>query len=136
MDKFESSIKEIPYSQEGVYEKLSDMKNLEAIKDKIPQDKIKEMVFDDDSFSVNIPPAGTLTFKIVDREPYKCIKFEAIKAPLPFKLWIQLMPLSENSCKMKITASVEANPFIKKMIAKPLSEGVEKMADMLSMIHY
>ena len=34
MTKFESSVKVIPYSQERVYEKLADLSNLEAIKDR------------------------------------------------------------------------------------------------------
>ena len=31
MTKFESTVKVIPYSQERVYEKLSDLSNLEAL---------------------------------------------------------------------------------------------------------
>ena len=30
----------------------------------------------------------------------------------------------------------DLNPFIKGMVAKPLKEGVEKLADMLAMIPY
>ena len=43
MTKFESSVKVIPYSQERVYEKLADLSNLEAIKDRLPEDKVKNM---------------------------------------------------------------------------------------------
>ena len=38
MAQFESSIKQIPYPQQAVYNMLSDLSNIERIKDKIPED--------------------------------------------------------------------------------------------------
>lgn len=136
MTQFESSIKTIPYSQESVYAKISDLSNLEAIKDKVPADKISNMAFDADSLSFSISPIGNITLRIVEREPYKCVKFEAEKSPVPFNLWIQLVPTNDNECKMKLTIRAEINPFIKGMIQKPLQEGLEKIAEMLSCIPY
>ena len=46
MTKFESPVKVIPFSQERVYGKLSDLSNLEAIKDRLPEDKVKDISFD------------------------------------------------------------------------------------------
>lgn len=136
MSKFESSIKAIPFSQEQVYSKLSDLNNLESIKDRIPADKVQNLSFDSDVLTFNISPVGDLTLKIIEREPFKCIKFETEKSPLPFNLWIQIVPASENECKMKLTISIDINPFMKGMIQKPLQEGLEKMADTLAMIQY
>ena len=128
MTKFESSVKVIPYSQERVYEKLADLSNLEAIKDRLPEDKVKNMSFDTDTLSFNVDPVGQLTSK--------CIKFETTNSPLPFNMWIQLVAVSEEECKLKVTIGLEINPFMKAMVQKPLNEGLEKMADMLSMIQY
>ena len=74
MTKFESTVKVIPYSQERVYEKLSDLSNLEALKDRLPEDKVKDISFDSDTLSFSVDPVGQLTLKIVEREPSKCIK--------------------------------------------------------------
>ena len=49
MVQFESTVKHIPYSQERVYNKLSDLSNLEAIKDRLPQDKVEDLRFDSDT---------------------------------------------------------------------------------------
>lgn len=136
MTKFESSVKVIPYSQERVYEKLADLSNLEAIKDRLPEDKVKNMSFDTDTLSFNVDPVGQLTLRIIEREPSKCIKFETTNSPLPFNMWIQLVAVSEEECKLKVTIGLEINPFMKSMVQKPLNEGLEKMADMLSMIQY
>ena len=134
MTKFESSVKVIPYSQERVYDKLADLSNLEPIKDRLPQDKVKDMSFDTDTLSFNVDPVGQLTLKIIEREPCKCIKFETINSPLPFNMWIQIVSSADEECKLKITIGLDINPFMKAMVQKPLQEGLEKMADMLSMI--
>lgn len=136
MTKFESNVKEIPYSQESVFEMLSDLNNLEKVKDRLPQDKIKQLDFTSDTLTVEVPPVGPITLQIVEKEPCKCIKFGTTTSPLPFNLWIQLLPTGSNNCKMKVTIGIEINPFMKAMVQKPLQEGVEKMADMLAMIHY
>lgn len=136
MTKFESTVKVIPYSQERVYEKLSDLSNLEALKDRLPEDKVKDISFDSDTLSFSIAPVGQLTLKIVEREPNKCIKFEATNSPLPFNLWIQLVATTDEECKLKATIGMELNPFMKAMVQKPLQEGLEKMVDMLAMIQY
>lgn len=136
MNKFESSVKVVPYSQERVYEKLSDLSNLEAIKDRLPEEKVKDLSFDSDTLSFNVAPVGQLTLKIVEREPSKCIKLETISSPLPFNMWIQLVATAEDECKLKVTIGMELNPFMKAMVQKPLEEGLEKMAGMLAMISY
>ena len=136
MTKFECRVKVIPYSQERVYDKLADLSNLESIKDRLPQDKVKDMSFDTDTLSFNVDPVGQLTLKIIEREPCKCIKFETINSPLPFNMWIQIVSSADEECKLKITIGLDINPFMKAMVQKPLQEGLEKMADMLSMIQY
>ena len=136
MTQFESGIKMIPYSVEQVYSKLSDLNNLESIKDKVPSDKISEFSFDKDSVSFNLSPVGNISLKIIDRNINKCIKFETITSPIPLNLWIQLLPVEDNQCKLKMTVKMELNPFIKGMISKPVKEGLEKIADMIAMIKY
>ena len=149
MSTFESSIRQIPYPQQNVYDKLSDLSNLktlkeryELIKDNMPEEArkqaeaIKDLQFDQDSLTVNVPPVGTIRLKVVDREEPKCIKFETEQSPVPFNFWIQLLPVTTTSCKMKLTIKADLNPFIKQMVKKPLSEGIEKIADVLQMIQY
>ena len=136
MSKFESSIRQINYPQQVVYQGLSNLDNLSKIQDKIPEDKANDLTFDNDSVSINVPPVGKITMRIVDREEPKTIKFETVESPLPFNFWIQLLPVTENSCKMKLTLKAELNPFIKGMVSKPLKDGIEKIADVLQMIKY
>ena len=103
MATFESSIKQIPYPQSAVYRSLSDLSNLEKVRDRVPEDKVKDFSFDHDSVTINVAPVGTITLRICDREEPKCIKFETAQSPLPFNLWIQILPVTETTSKMKLT---------------------------------
>ena len=135
MSKFESSIKHIPYRQQAVYDKLSDLSNLEKVRDKIPADKIKDLSFDSDSLTISAP-MGSVSMRIIEREEPKCIKFATENSPISANLWIQVVPEGDAACKMKLTIKAELNPFIKGMVSKPLQEGLEKIADVLAMIPY
>ncbi|MBQ2524486.1 MAG: SRPBCC family protein, partial [Prevotella sp.] len=131
MSKFESSIRQIDYPQQIVFQGLSNLDNLSKVQDRIPEDKAKDLSFDNDSVSINVPPVGKITLRIVEREEPKTIKFETVESPLPFNFWIQLLPVTETSCKMKLTIKAELNPFIKAMVSSHLQDGIEKIADVL-----
>ncbi len=134
--KFESSIKQIPYPQEAVYRNISDLSNLEKVRDRIPEDKINDFSFDEDTVTLNVQPVGELKLRICDREESKCVKFETVQSPVPFNVWIQVLPVDEQNSKMKVTVKAELNPFIKSMVEKPLQEAVEKIADALAQVQY
>jgi len=136
MTKFESSIKQVPYAQEAVYKNLSDLTNLEKVRDRVPEDKLQDFSFDTDSVSVSVAPVGKITLRIVEREEPKCVKFESVESPMPFNLWIQVLPVSETSSKMKVTVKADIPFMLKGMVSGPLQDGVEKIADALAMVPY
>lgn len=136
MTKFESSVKQIPYPVENVYRNLSDLNNLERVRDRIPEDKLQDFQFDSDSVQVSVAPVGTIKLRIIEREENKCVKFEAEQSPLPFNLWIQVLPVNETESKMKITVKADIPFMLKGMVSGPLQDGVEKIADALSMVPY
>lgn len=156
MSDFVSSIKVIPYSQESVFEKLSDLNNLERIKERLNDPAVKDRIqqeadkyhvgdvgkrldslsFDRDSLSIGGSPLGNLSLHIIEREAPKTIKMEGQGAPIPLNMWIQLLPVDAMTCKMRITVRAELNMFIKAMVSKPLQSGVENIANILASIPY
>lgn len=135
MATFESTVRHINYPQQSVYQLLSDLSNIDKVKDRIPEDKVKDLTFDTDSIGINTP-MGAVKLNIVERDEPKCIKFETTESPLPFNFWIQILPVTVQSSKMKLTIKADLNPFIKGMVSKPLQEGIEKIADALQSIKY
>ena len=136
MTKFESSIKQIPHSQQSVYRMLNDLNNVQRLKDRFPEgstgnadmdkvkDKLQSLSFDHDSLSVSVDPVGQISMRIIERDEPKTIKFESDNSPLSFNFWIQILPVTETSF------------FAKGMVSKPLQEGIEKIADALAMIPF
>ncbi len=135
MSKFESSIKKVAYPQENVYKMLSDLSNIERVRDRIPEDKLKDLTFDSDSVSIT-SPMGPVTLRVVERDEPKCVKFKAEQSPVPMNLWIQMLPTSETESKLKVTIKADLPFFMAAMAKKPLEEGVEKIAEALATIPY
>lgn len=136
MTEYTSEIKTIPYNDEPIFTMLSDLSNLEKIKDRIPNDQIKEFTFDRDHCSLEINPVGKIEFQIIDREPNKTIKFETTHSPVPINLWIQLKQAEENVTKMKMTLRADLNPFLKPMVSKPLQEALDKISHIIATLPY
>ncbi|MBP5375815.1 MAG: SRPBCC family protein [Bacteroidaceae bacterium] len=152
MAKYESQIKQVPYTQSAVYAKISDLTNLAVIKERfddpnvqaqMPADKIEEirgavqqMEFTTDTVTAPAGPIGTIAVQIVEREPEKCVKFASTNSPVSFKLWIQVLPINDTASKMKVTIDADLNIFMKQMVGPHLQKGVNKFADMLAMIPY
>lgn len=134
--KFESSVREIPYPQQNVYDMLSDLSHLQSVKERMPEEQLNGLTFDSDTVSMNVAPVGVISMRIIDREAPKCIKFETVSSPLPFNFWIQMLPVTDVTSKMRLTIKAEMNPFIKGMVSKPLQEALEKIADAMAMMNY
>lgn len=153
LSKFESEIKIIPQTQNVVYDRFSDLNNLATLKERlndpmvqerlaqqVPADKMDElrkyaegMTFDQDSLQI-ASPLGNVTLRILERDEPKCIKFASEGAPVQLYVWIQLLPHSVYECKMRVTVGAEVNFFMKGMVAKPLQQAADGLAQMLSAI--
>ena len=122
MTKFESSVKPIPYPVEDVYRNISDLRNLDKVRDRVPEDKLSDFAFDEDTVQVKVEG--------------KCVKFETEQSPMPFNLWIQVLPVTETTSKMRVTVKADIPFMLKGMVSGPLQDGVEKIADALAQVPY
>ncbi len=136
MTTYESEVKIIDSSDSKVYAMLSDLRNVEKVKDRIPSDKVQDLQFDQDTVSVNVNPVGDVALKIIEREPCKTIKFTTDKSPIDSFLWIQILPVEENKSKIKITLKAELNPMVKMMLGSYMEKFVNTFAEALTKIPY
>ncbi|MDR0845150.1 MAG: SRPBCC family protein [Tannerella sp.] len=136
MTEYTSEIKTIPYNDERIFSMLSNLSNLERIRERIPEDKVKNFTFDDDSCSFEVSPVGRLGFQIVNREPNKTIKFEAVNSPIPILIWIQLKQTEDSVTKLRMTMHADLNPFLKPMVSKPLNDALDKISTAIAEMSY
>jgi len=148
-EKYISEVKIITSPQEAVYDRLSNLNNLEQLFDPkkleeikknypdVPDIKLDNFQATADECSFSISPVGTIGVHIVEREPSKMIKLSGSKSvPFQFDCWIQLVKVDEASCKVKITIHAELNPMIKMLVHKHLKKGVDQIAEALTKIPY
>lgn len=148
-EKYVSEPREIAYSQELVFTRLSNLKNLEQFVSAEKMEeinkkggntsgfKVDDFAATEDRCSFKINPVGNVGIEIVEREPFKSIKFQGEKSvPFPATFWVQLVAIDESNCKMRLTLQAELNPMIKMMVGSYLEKGIGKLADMLSTMDY
>lgn len=136
MTEFTSEVKTIAYNDADVFRVLSDLRKLEMVKEKIPEDKIRDFSFDKDRVSFRVDPVGEVCFLVVEREPNKVVKFQSEKLPFDIFMWIQLVSKAEKDTRLRMTVRADLNPFIKGMVEKPMREAVDKIADALTHLPY
>ena len=135
MNTYESKQKQIRKEQGAIYDRISDLRNAKPYVDAIPKDmkgEMQDIEFTDDSVSFKAGMVGKVTMRIIDRSAPKMLKFGVEGVPVQANLWIQLVGVSENDTRMKVTVKADIPLMLKPMIGNKLEEGVERFADMLA----
>jgi len=150
LKKYVSDVKTVNWNNQIVYDKLSDLsflnimfgpENMERVKqqmgEKAPDMNIKNFVADRDTCSFDMPPIGTIALHIEEREDPKTVKIVSdATTQFQFKLWVQLLPINDTQCKMRVTLHIELNMMMKMMIGKKLDKGINQIADGIAQIPF
>lgn len=135
--KYESKITSAPCSAQQIYRVLSNLQNLERVRDMIPKDKIQEMEIEPDRVRMKVDGlAQKITIAIVDRIENDTVKFGAEGIPMDANFWIQLKELAPNDTRIKLTVKADIPMMFKMMIGKKLQDGLDQAADMLAQFPY
>lgn len=135
--KYESKITSAPCSAAQIYRVLSNMQNLERVKDMIPQDKIQEMEIYPDRVRMKIDGLGQkISIAIVDRIENDTVKFGAEGIPMQANFWIQMKEVSPTDTRLKLTVKADIPMMFKFMIEKKLQNGLDQAAEMLAQFPY
>ncbi len=131
--KYESKITASTCSAEQIYSVIADLRNIDRVKDLIPQDKVQEMECDTDFVRFKVDGLGQkIKIAIIDREPNKTIKFALQNMPMELTMWLQLKEVAEHDTRLKITMDAELPMMLKMMFEKKLQAGIDQAAEMLA----
>ena len=135
--KYESKITSAACSAAQVYRVLSNMENLNRVKDMIPKDKIQEMEVEPDRVRLKVDGlAQKITIAIVDRIENDTIKFGAEGIPMQANFWIQMKEVSPVDTRLKLTVKADIPFMFKMMLEKKLQTGLDQAAEMLAQFPY
>lgn len=131
-------------SAESVYDKLSDLNNLQSFLDKIPKDKIpadkleqfKNLTITSDSISIQGGPTGSVTLEVVERIRPTLIKLKAANIPLDLTLSLAISTTSETECTTQVIINADIPAILKPMVGGPLQQIADQFASVLSAIPF
>lgn len=152
MSRYESQVKTIYAAQPNVYARLSDLSQLQVMKDNLsPEQKamikekfdevskgkvsVSDVAFTADTASCKLQ-GMPMCVRIIDREPMKTIKFTAENSPVAATLWIQLIGTGPYETKVKVTLDVDIPFFLKPMVGSKLDGAADQIAEGLTRIPY
>ena len=135
--KYESKITSAPCSASQIYRVLSNLENLERVRQFIPQEKVQEMEISADRVRLKVDGlAQKITIAIVDRIENDTVKFGAEGIPMDANFWIQLKEVSPTDTRIKLTVKADIPFMFKMMVDKKLQQGLDQAADMLAQFPY
>ena len=135
--KYESKITSAPCSAAQIYRVLSNMQNLERVKDMIPQDKIQEMQISPDRVRMKIDGLGQkISIAIVDRVENDTVESGAEGIARQANFWIQMKEVNPTDTRLKLTVKADIPMMFKFMIEKKLQNGLDQAAEMLAQFPY
>ena len=108
---------EIHATTNQVLEFISISSNIEKL---LPQDKISDFKFDENSCSFKVQGGIIISLIQSGRDENKLYLASGQKSPFPFKLTIHTFTTNEG-CKGFIEFNGEVNAFLKMLVEKPLS---------------
>lgn len=141
MDTYKSNEETVYCNIDTVFAKLSNPECFRSLvnNENIPADmkqRMSEVEFTNDSIAFNAAPVGKVVLQIVEKVQPSKIVMAATSFPLPFQAEINLEKAAENETKLLVEFKIELNIMLRAMAAKPLGDGVKKMAQMLAMLPY
>ena len=152
MSRYESQVKTIYATQPNVYARLSDLSQLQTLKDRLTDEQkamlkakfdevskgkvtVYDLAFTTDTASCTLQ-GMPVCVKIIEREPMKTIKFTAENSPVAATLWIQLIGTGPYETKTKVTLDVDIPFFLKPMVGSKLDGVADQIAEALTKIPY
>ena len=137
MNTYESHIAKVPADATSIYAVISDLSNLERVRELIPQDKVQEMESAPDYIRIKVDGLGQkIVFRIVDRIENDTVKFGVENLPVEGNLWIQIKQVAPMDSRIKVTLKAELPMMIAMMAGKKIQQGIDQAADMLAMMPF
>lgn len=135
--KYESKISSALCPAAQIYRVLSNLQNIEKVRDLIPQDKVQELEIEPDRIRMKVDGlAQKITIAIVDRIENDTVKFGLEGIPMDANFWIQLKEVTPTDTRIKLTIKAEIPFMFKFMIEKKLQQGLDQAAEMLAQFPY
>jgi hypothetical protein len=126
MTTFESTPKITPYSQEIVFDALSDFNHFG---DLIPDGKVKSWQSTGDTCRFTVDGMGELGLRIAERQQFELIRYTGDgKVPFLFNLTVRLAA-REQGTEVVLALAASLNPMMKLIAEGPIAKFLDLVSD-------
>lgn len=131
-------------SAPNVFDKLSNLENLQGMLDKVPADRIpedKRQMFENiritpDTIEVPGGPMGNLVFRVTERVAPSLIKLKGEGIPIEMALILHLTPISDSSSSAKVDVDINLPAMLKPMVGGQIQKIANQFGEVLGAIPF
>ena len=134
MTSFESKTGTVHDTDEKIYSFLADFRNIVRI---LPPGRIKDWQTDGDSCRFTMDGLGSAGLKILEKEPFKTIKYSG-EGPysIDFLFWIQIRQVGDMDSRIRLTLRADLNPVMIAMLKNSVQSALDTLIDYMENINY
>ena len=132
MALYQSKIITINKPFEEVYGKVSDLRNLEQFRDRIPKEYTVNFECDTDYVQFRVAPVGDLLLRIVERGTDK-IRLNVEKLPFKAEISMNIGNVSPSETNIQLVLDADIPFFVKHIVGNKLEVGMDKITDILTL---
>lgn len=144
MAKYSSGNIKLNGSAQAVYDKLSNLENLQGMLNKVPADKIpedKRQMFENikitpDTIEVPGGPMGNLVFRVTERKAPSLIKLNGEGIPVEMSLALHIEPINSESSSANVDIDINIPAMLKPMIGGQIQKIADQFGDVLGAIPF
>lgn len=128
----------------AVYDKLSNLENLQGMLNKVPADKIpedKRQMFENiritqDTIEVPGGPMGNLLFRVTERIAPSLIKLKGEGIPIEMSLVLHIVPVNDTSSSANVDIDINIPAMLKPMIGGQIQKIANQFGEVLGAIPF
>ena len=127
-----------------VFDKLSNLENLQGMLNKVPADRVpedKRQMFENiriTSDTIEVPggPMGNLIFRVTDREAPSLIRLRGEGIPIEMALVLHITPVSTESCEAQVDIDINLPAMLKPMVGGQIQKIANQFGEVLGAIPF
>lgn len=131
-------------SAASVYDKLTNLENLQTLLEKVPANQIpedKRQMFENikitpDTIEVPGGPMGNLIFRVTERKAPSMIKLNGEGIPIDMALILHISPLTDTTSEAKVDIDINLPAMLKPMVGGQIQKIANQFGDVLGAIPF
>lgn len=119
-----------------VAERFSDLTQLQALADKLPEDQKKQLgqvAFEPDSIKLQTPQLGDVTFRITERTPERIV-MKAEGTPVPLGVNVNLAAKTAEQTDATCSLDVDIPAMLRPMLGPQLQKAADMLTDIIGRV--